>query len=178
MRTTADFLSFLRRQRRWTLDMVAAVPEEHFDWRPSEDSFSCGELVRHLIQADLFWARMLATLAAGEAFDPFGLEGSGEERMRAFRSPNLDFARRDDQGSSFAELLASWETAEAKVTRTLGEIPDEALDGVAGTHPLTRFEGRIWELMLLMLEHEAHHRGQLSAYLRVLGVPLPATFGT
>ena len=158
--------------------MVRAMPEEHFDWRPSEESFSCGETVRHLIQADLFWAKMLVTLASGEVFDPFGLPGSGEERMRAFRAPNLEHAGRPVHGATFAELLASWEGVEEKVFALLSGIPDEALAEVRGTHPLTQLEGTIGELMLLMLQHEAHHRGQLSAYARVLAVPLPATFGT
>jgi uncharacterized damage-inducible protein DinB len=41
-------------------------------------------------------------------------------------------------------------------------------------HPLSGFRGRLWELLLMMLEHESHHRGQLSAYLKVLRIETPA----
>jgi uncharacterized damage-inducible protein DinB len=31
--------------------------------------------------------------------------------------------------------------------------------------------------VLVMMEHEAHHRGQLSAYLKGLGLDQPGLFG-
>lgn len=179
MRTIEQFLGFLARQRRWTRDLVAAVPEEHFDWRPAPDTFSCGELVRHMVQADLFWARMLAAAARGEVYDPFQLAGDAEQRMDAFRGPNLEASRRSNLGSSFAELLTAWDSIDAKVAATLAEVTEEQIAEVEMEHPLTRFRGRLWELLLMMLSHEAHHRGQLSAYLKVLRVETPASlFGS
>ena len=174
MRTIEQFLGFLARQRRWTRNLIAAVPEEHFDWRPAPETFSCGELVRHMIQSDLFWARMLGAAARGERLDPFQLSGDAEERMRAFRASNLASSRRSNLGSTFAELLAAWEAVDAKVVAAMAEITEEAISEVDFEHPLTRFRGKLWELLLMMLEHESHHRGQLSAYLKVLRVDTPA----
>ena len=34
-----------------------------------------------------------------------------------------------------------------------------------------------WKLLRAMGEHEAHHRGQLSLYLRMLGAEPPPIFG-
>jgi len=34
-----------------------------------------------------------------------------------------------------------------------------------------------WKLLRAMCEHEAHHRGQLSLYLRMLGAEPPPIFG-
>jgi uncharacterized damage-inducible protein DinB len=34
-----------------------------------------------------------------------------------------------------------------------------------------------WKWLRAMCEHEAHHRGQLSLYLRMLGVEPPPIFG-
>lgn len=175
MRTIEQFLRFLGRQRRWSRALVRAVPEEHFDWRPAPEAFSCGELVRHMIQADLFWARMLGAAARGERYDPFELAGDAEERMSAFRPSNLAASQRPGLGSSFAELLVAWDEIGAKVEAAMSEIPEEAIAEVDFEHPLTRFRGKLWELLLMMLEHEAHHRGQLSAYLKVLGVDTPAS---
>jgi len=36
---------------------------------------------------------------------------------------------------------------------------------------------RLVALRTLLLEHSAHHRGQLTVYLRLLDVPLPPLFG-
>jgi uncharacterized damage-inducible protein DinB len=174
MRTIEQFLGFLARQRRWSRNLIAAVPEEHFDWRPALEAFSCGELVRHMIQSDLFWARMLGAAARGEVLDPFQLTGDAEERMSAFRGSNLASAQRPNLGSTFADLLAAWEAIDAKVEEAMGEISERAIAELDFEHPLTCFRGKLWELLLMMLEHEAHHRGQLSAYLKVLRVETPA----
>ena len=76
MRTIEEFLVYFRRQRSWTRSLVAAAPEACFDWRPAPDAFSCGELVRHLIQSEAFWRRLLLAAAAGQRYDPFGLTGT------------------------------------------------------------------------------------------------------
>ena len=73
----------------------------------------------------------------------------------------------------FEERLAAGRTA-------LGLAPDEALHQPwtfrAGEHVIsqgTRYEMiRNW-----MLNHQIHHRGQLSVYLRLLDVPVPGMYG-
>jgi uncharacterized damage-inducible protein DinB len=34
-----------------------------------------------------------------------------------------------------------------------------------------------WKWLRLMLEHEAHHRGQIYLYLSILGIPTPPLYG-
>lgn len=178
MRTTADFLDFYRKQRRWTLDLVASIPEEHFDWRPSAESFSCGDLVRHLMQAEIFWTRLLTRMARGEdvALDDLGV-GTGndpEERMAAFRRHNLDSSHEARYGENVETVLTRWREIQARTEKELAAIPDAALFETSGRHPLTRFEGPLWQFLLFYLEHESHHRGQLSAYLKTIGAAQPA----
>ena len=146
-----------------------------FDWAPSEDSFRCGDLVRHLIQAEVFWRRLLVKGADGERYDPFGLEGDSESRLKAFRRPNLTASRDETFGSTAQECLDSWAGVQKKTEEQLATIPDESLHGVVMRHPLFELEAPIWDFLIAMLEHEAHHRGQLSAYLKMLGAPQPAS---
>ena len=174
MRTMADFLEHFERQRRWTLSLVEVIPSEHFNWAPAEDAFSCGDLVRHLMQAEVFWSRLLTTAAQGEAFDPFGFQGSAQERLEGFRQPNLEASHQGKLGESVEECLARWEEIEQRTRRDFAALPDSALQEVLVRHPLTKVESPLWRMLLLMLEHEAHHRGQLSAYLKMLGVEQPA----
>jgi uncharacterized damage-inducible protein DinB len=35
----------------------------------------------------------------------------------------------------------------------------------------------VWKWLRSMIEHEAHHRGQIYTYLAVLGVPTPPLYG-
>jgi uncharacterized damage-inducible protein DinB len=176
VRTLEDFLTHFRRQRAWTRRLVAAVPEEHFGWRPAEDSFSLGELVRHLIQSESFWRKMLTEGAAGRAFDPFGLTGASAERMAAFRRPNVESSRSAEKwGSTFAECLERWSEVQARTERELAAITPEQLREVEVDHPLLGLRLSLWEMLLTFVDHEVHHRGQLSAYLKVLGVDQPAS---
>lgn len=177
MRTIEDFLVYFRRQRSWTRSLVAAVPEEHLGWRPVPDTFSCGELVRHLIQSEVFWRRLLTEAVAGRPFDPFGLTGSAIERMTAFRRGNLASSRGDKYGTSLAELLDQWTGVQAKTEEQLAGITPDQLAGVEVDHPLLAIRAPFWEMLLIMVGHEVHHRGQLSAYLKMLGVEQPAALG-
>ncbi len=176
MRSLDDFLAHYRRQRAWTRALVRAIPDEHFGWAPAPDAFSCGDLVRHLIQAEGFWRKLLLAAVAGEKHDPFGLGGSATERMAAFRPRNLEVSHSPRLGETAAACLAAWEELQERNERELATITPEQLSIVV-EHPLTRLRAPLWEMLLVVLEHEAHHRGQLSAYLKMLGVPQPPVFG-
>ncbi|HEX9943375.1 MAG TPA: DinB family protein [Thermoanaerobaculia bacterium] len=177
MRTIEEFLDYFRRQRSWTRSLVAAVPEEHFGWRPAASAFSCGELVRHLIQSEGFWRRLMLEAVDGRPFDPFGLAGTGRERMTAFRPRNLASSQGEKFGSTFAECLESWRQVQARTEEELARISAEQLATVEVIHPLLALRFPLWEALLTMVGHEVHHRGQLSAYLKTLGVEQPAVLG-
>jgi uncharacterized damage-inducible protein DinB len=166
----------LRRERAWTRRLVAAVPEEHFSWAPVADAFSCGGLVRHLLQSEVFWRRLIANIAAGRDYDPFGtLANAGEAALVAFRPRNLESSSDPRLGSSFAELLERWNAIEAETWQVLSGLDEAALDR-QGRHPITGLALSGWEALLLWMSHEGHHRGQLSAYCKMLGVAQPPLF--
>jgi uncharacterized damage-inducible protein DinB len=179
MRTVQDFLAYYRRQRSWSRALVAAVPEECFDWRPSPEAFSCGELVVHLIQSERFWCRLLVEAAEGRPYDPFGLPGTARERMLAFRQPNVAAAGAAAAkfGPTFAACLESWTRVQAKTEEELARITPEQLVTVEVEHPLLTMRAPLWEMLVTMVGHEIHHRGQLSAYLKTLGIEQPPLLG-
>jgi uncharacterized damage-inducible protein DinB len=178
MRTIQDFLAFYRRQRGWTRTLIAAVPEEYFGWRPAPTAFSCGELVRHLIQSEGFWVRLILEAAEGRSFDPFGFTGTARERMEVLRPQNLDSAAKGERkGRSFAECLEIWGRFQERTEADLGRITPEQLATVEVDHPLLAVRMPLWETLVTMVGHEVHHRGQLSAYLKTIGVEQPAALG-
>ncbi len=178
MEWSEDFLSHFRRQRGWTRKLFAALPEEVFPWRPGEREFGCGDLLRHLIQAERFWVRLLTSAAGGESYDPFGLGGLElGDRVEAFREPNVRAAADERYGTSFAAGLQRWREVESQSCSRLAEIPAEAIRRMV-RHPLSGLEATVEEMFWVMIEHEAHHRGQLSAYMKVLGIAHPADLWT
>ena len=94
--------------------------------------------------------------------------------MSGFRRRNLEASGEEKYGRSFSETLERWAEIQRRTEDELASIPDEALSGIEGRHPLTGFQGPFWQFLLFYLEHEAHHRGQLSAYLKVIGSEQPA----
>src|ERR671913_214178 len=74
-------------------------------------------------------------------------------------------------------------TTEAETTRRILErVPDDQLSW--RPHPRSWSGGqptfaapRVGVVRSLMLNHWYHHRGQLTVYLRELGVPVPAIYG-
>ena len=118
----------------------------------------------------MFWRKLIVAGAAGESFDPFQLPGDLRSRVEAFRAPNVAAARREKYGKTFAECLASWEPIQAETEAALAAIPAENLDREI-LHPLAGLRAPGWEMCWGMIDHESHHRGQLSAYLKMIGVP-------
>ena len=176
MKTIEDFLLNFRRERNWTRTLCAAIPAEHVDWAPSPRDFSCLGLLRHMMQAEVFWRRLLVAVAAGEHFDPFQFPGSLSERLEAFRAPNVQASRSGKYGDSVTACLESWREIQAATENALAAITPEQFATARGTHPLSGMTACLWELALVMVSHEGHHRGQLSAYFKVLGVCQPPIF--
>jgi len=71
-------------------------------------------------------------------------------------------------------LLERYAAASAKRLGMLREKPDEWFEEAAGFFDVSR--SRAW-ILLRRVTHSAHHRGQLTTYLRVLGRELYSTYG-
>ena len=167
------FLHLFRRERGWTRDLVAALPPETFDWRPAAQEFSCGEIVRHLILAERFWVRLFVEAVAGRPYDPFGYAGTGHERHQAFRGRNFTAAQRAGELTSYSACLLHWQSVQRTTEQSLAAFTAEQLDGVVVHHPVANLRAPLAEMIHYMLSHEVHHRGQLSAYVKVLGLRQP-----
>ena len=176
MTRTERLVAHFRRERSWTRSLVAAVPEERFDWAPAPDEFSCGGVVVHLIHAEVFWRRLLVAAAAGDAYDPFRLAGEMTERYAAFRPRNFESSRTARFGSTFAEILAVWTPIEEETASALAAIPEERLLSATVRHPVAGLSTSLEDMFLTFFSHESHHRGQLSAYLKMLRCPQPPLF--
>lgn len=153
--------------------MARAVPPEHFDWRPHAGAFSCGDIVRHLMLAEQVFRLFLEASGRGEDWDPWGMTGPGEERLRNARRAVLEAAGTSELGSTVDECIEQWAAQQVETETVLAAVPDEALGRIV-EHPALALRAPVWEMFLLMIEHEIHHRGQLSAYLKMLRVEQPA----
>ena len=141
--------------------VLERVPMDRFDWKPHEKSFSLGELSNHVARL-LGWG--LETLST-ESLD-LAPEG-GEVDMPP--------VARDSDG-----LLAIFDEGADAFRKAIEEASDEAflapwtlsMSGeVLFTLP------RVAVIRNMILNHMVHHRGQLTVYLRLNDVAVPALYG-
>ena len=142
-----------------TRKLLDRLPDADLGWKPHEKSFSLGDLAAHLAQI-LHWS---AAILDQPSYD---LESGGDDDRKtptkgadvvtAF-DRSVAAARAKLAGKSDAELMGAW-------TLKKGGQDMFTMPAIAA------FKGFI-------INHSIHHRGQLSVYLRLRNVPLPAIYG-
>lgn len=139
-----------------TRKFIERIPEEKLAWKPAEKSMSIGQLALHIA----------TTSAAVSQFIP----------MEEVELPSPEFV----PPTSVAQLLAAVDGSAATVRAQLWDLSDDYMHGsihfMAGGVAVMSFTREDTARMIL-LNHLYHHRGQLGVYLRLLDIPVPASFG-
>lgn len=148
----------LLQEAQATRRLLERIPSERLAWKPHEKSMTLGQLALHVatIPGDL------SQMTQADEFD----------------AANANFNPPAPESGS--QIVAALE-------RSIGIASNYlvALDGAKATLPwrLTLRGNEIFTmprlalLRSLLLNHWYHHRGQLTVYLRLLDVPLPAVYG-
>lgn len=158
MNMIVPFLMEFQHETGSTRKLLERLPDEHFDWTPHEKSMPLGTLASHVAEL-VVWAR--PTVEQDElALDP------------ATYQPW--------KGKSIAEIVAKFDENVADALSVLSGQTDEHLMQpwtmkVGGTAVFTL--PRIAVLRSFCLNHQIHHRGQLTVYARLKGVALPQIYG-
>jgi uncharacterized damage-inducible protein DinB len=140
-----------KRAKKWTLDYVDAMPEESLNFKPTPEIRSFAEQMLHLA----FWNYGLAGWAAGKP-NPFGKDQSALESKSEYKT-KVALRKVVEQSYDFViDAVASLDQ-----TKLLEEAPF--------------FNSKATRLMSLTtaLDHQAHHRGQTTIYLRLKGITPP-----
>ena len=157
MRTIDGMLQELEQEARTTRRVLERVPDDRLTWRPHPKARTLGELAMHVATTPGGVARLSATSPA-QAPD---FTGDPAPARAADLLPALDRSVEDAEtvlrGFDDAALAATWRLIRGD--RELLAMPRGAL------------------LRSVMLNHWYHHRGQLTVYLRELGVAVPSVYG-
>ncbi|HEX6746113.1 MAG TPA: DinB family protein [Longimicrobium sp.] len=140
-----------------TRKVLARVPDEHWHWKPHEKSMSLGALAGHLAQ--LPWlAQSVVTR------DEFNVGQGGLPAP----PPNRE------------ELLSTFDQASAALVEAVNAAPAQAWGqtwSLKARGQTFLSMPRAAALRLMGISHPIHHRGQLTVYLRLLGIPVPGLYG-
>jgi uncharacterized damage-inducible protein DinB len=149
-------LQELEQEAQTTRRVLERVPDGRLAWKPHDKSMSLGQLALHI-------ATVPGAIAEISQISPFPLP--------PFEQPSA---------SSAAELIPALDQSVAKAKRILREMDDADL---AKMWRVVDGEREVMAIPLgalfrtIMLNHWYHHRGQLSVYLRQVGVPVPSIYG-
>lgn len=140
-----------------TKKFLERLPEDKLTWKPHEKSMTAGQLAYHL-----------ATVPGGIVRF---VQSNPAEAPKAFNFP---------QPASQAEILKAMDESLAAVRVVLPTFENAAMQEVwrmesDGRLMLAQPRGAF--LRDVMLSHWYQHRGQFSVYLRLLNVPVPASWG-
>jgi uncharacterized damage-inducible protein DinB len=139
-----------------TRKFIERLPEEKYDWQPHEKSMTAGQLAYHLASVPSGVARFAQDNPAMVPDFNFPQPKTREEILRVH----------DEGVAVVREVLAKFDDRAMNETWRLMHGGNELLAQPRGTF-----------LRDVMLSHWYQHRGQFSVYLRILGVPVPATWG-
>jgi uncharacterized damage-inducible protein DinB len=161
MKLTELFLGELDREAPLTRRVLERVPEGRNDWRPHEKSMPLGRLAA-LVAGMPAWLAMMIDKNEFDLNPPGGSSGSFQTNFKT----NADLVKTMEDGVSAAR------SALQKTTDDHLMKPWRLL--VSGK---TVMEQPRHIVMRDSINHLAHHRGQMTVYLRLNDVPVPAVYG-
>lgn len=159
MSLKSSLIAELKYESANTTKALERLPEEHFNWRPHEKSYSLGELAEHITKMHS-WLPL------------------------TFSTPEMDLSRTDMQAKqsfhSKAELLSELENnldwGFSELDKTDEEKLNEPWTLRAGEHVIFTMPRKA-SIRMFVYNHIIHHRGQLMVYYRMLGIPVPGMYG-
>jgi uncharacterized damage-inducible protein DinB len=152
IRSIGPFLEYWESVRGRTRRVVQAIPPGQMRWTYMPGRFSLGDIVRHLATIERY---MYAETVQGK---PSSYPGYSMALQK--------------EGESPLELMDRLHAESVDIFR---KLTDEDLTKKCVTPAGTSIT--IWKWLRAMVEHEAHHRGQLYMMLSMLGVATPPLYG-
>lgn len=150
-------VSELEREGSSTARLLDRVPREEYGWRPHPRSTTLGDLAYHL-------ATMPRDITEIMRSGHFDVRNAKPRHIEQSDPPATLFRRLHAEAiAGLKSQDEEWGRAQVEVIRN-----DRVLFTLS----------RASVLRTMLLNHGYHHRGQLTVYLRLLHIPVPALFGT
>jgi len=152
----AAYLRFFDGVRRRTERDVAALPPEAETWKPpvigGEAGWDIGRIVRHIAESRGYFA----SAYRGEGWiGKLVPESDGGTRANWL---TLLTSSGDAYVAALRDTPEAWLQRKVEMIDTPGSLSG-------------------WRILMMMVEHEVHHRSQIDAYAGLQGWPVPDIFG-
>jgi uncharacterized damage-inducible protein DinB len=159
MELTGLFLSELDREVERSRHALEQVPEGKHDWKPHEKSMVFGYLAQ-MVATIPTWVTMIIKqdeldVAPKSGRQPQAPLNTSAEYLDALKKAAAD-AREALKGTNEEFLMTNWRLLAGG--QVMSELPRH-------------------EMIRDTINHWAHHRGQMTVYLRLMGAKVPALYG-
>jgi uncharacterized damage-inducible protein DinB len=156
MRLVDSILMEMDQEAQTTKRVLDRIPEDRLGWKPHPKSYSLGQLALHIasVPGSVAAAAAPDTMEAPSFSQP---EPKSRQEVLDTFSKSLESAKETLKKMDDARLMAMWKLT--KNGKVLMSIP------------------RVAFIRSILMNHNYHHRGQLSVYLRMLDVPVPSIYG-
>ena len=145
------FANYFEGVRRRTNFYLKTIPPNRLDWSPREGEFTCRAIIDHLAATEKMFVGVF--VSSKWKYDEHAHLG----------------------GNTLDALLAELESVHVQTMQKLRAVPNTELNTQRPT--LDGPEIKAWRLLMMLVEHEVHHRSQLAMYLFLMGVQPPHIFG-
>lgn len=158
MNLSDAFIAELQQEAVSTRKCLERIPEEKFYWKPHEKSFTMAKLATHIAEM-VSWTN------------------------DALEKPELDFATIDYkpfEPKTTVELVEYFDKNLVEATEALKNASDETMMEnwkLRNGEEIYLDMPRVQVLRGMVFNHIISHRGQLSVYLRLNDIPVPALYG-
>ena len=160
MKLTEFLLSEVNREVDRSRRVLEQVPAGKYDWKPHEKSMAFGYL-----------ADLVATMGSWVAMQV----NTNELDLAPAQQANM----KQEPKTTSAALIAALDKNAVDARSALEKTTDEHLrtNWQLKVHGQVVAEGPRDEMIQDTITHWAHHRGQMTVYLRLLGAKVPAIYG-
>ena len=161
MPISAMLLPEFDREMANTRKTLERVPEDKFDWKPHPKSFAMGALATHITS-------MTGWLAGTMNTDRMDIAPEGAPPYK------------EEPAKSSADLLQKFDAGVKAARAGLEAASDDALQtpwSLLATGKVIFTMPRIEVVRTMIMNHMIHHRAQLTVYLRLNDIPVPALYG-
>ncbi len=161
MSISQSLIPELDQEAATTRKLLERVPADKFGWKPHEKSMTMGRLATHV-------AEMVGWMNTTLTTEKLDFAPPGGEPMVPY------------EPKTTADLLAFFDKNVAEGQAALAKATDQDMMQnwtlLAGGSVIFSMP-RIACIRGMIMNHVIHHRGQLSVYLRLNNIPVPAMYG-
>jgi len=144
-----DFAGTLQYNVSQIQSLAEAIPEDKYDWRPSDGVRSVREAILHVVGANYFFGMMMGA-APPEGIDPMSLEQTIKGKENVLNELKNSVKYISDAGKG---------------------VSNESLEDMVDFPDGNQYSRRM--VMMIAISHSGEHKGQLIAYARMNQITPP-----